>query len=214
MTEGTSRMPHFGPLLERPSSARLLIGAALCWSAAALGAALVLGLPLVACAAQRPPVRVQVVSLPPSLVPGESSQLDALVVNRTKTMLRVERGSALRVALSCRRAIDPPGQRGLGTESGIEGGVYGGRTHGASDPADPHGCRSNPPPVLAIPAGGTLPLTALVETPLGCVDGEAELEISFAAPDHGRRCPGIWYGETPPLARRAQVRRRMHEPSS
>jgi hypothetical protein len=89
--------------------------------------------------------------------------------------------------------------------SPIEGGVFGGVADARVDPEDPTFCRTFPPDVLTFAPGERRPLALSVDVPLECIAGEAELALTFAAYDSGRDCPGIWYGETRPVKRRAEM---------
>jgi hypothetical protein len=51
-----------------------------------------------------------------------------------------------------------------------------------------------------------LPFSTLVEPPSECIEGEAELDVYFSAPDFGRKCPGIWQGQVGHVKRRVPLR--------
>jgi hypothetical protein len=52
----------------------------------------------------------------------------------------------------------------------------------------------------------TVTLGTVVEIPAECAAGAAELEVSFHAPDDGRHCPGIAFGDTRTIRRRVEIR--------
>jgi hypothetical protein len=156
--------------------------------------------------AERLPFELRIQPPAEPLVTGGEQRVEAVLSNTSKRPLRFTENAKLRYSLSCRRPIDAPGEGAIITGSAMEGGIWGGITDIKPDPDDPLFCRSHPPETRDVPPGGTLPLAATIETPRECIAGEAELEMLFTAPDFHRRCPGIWYGETPPLKRNVQVR--------
>lgn len=156
--------------------------------------------------AERMPFKLQIQPPAEALVTGDERRVEAVLSNTSKRPLRFTEDAKLRYSLSCRRPIDAPGEGAIMTGTAMEGGVWGGITDVKTDPDDPLFCRSHPPKTVDVQPGGTLPLAATIETPRECIAGEAELEVLFTAPDFGRRCPGIWYGETPPLKRNVQIR--------
>ncbi|HEY8142755.1 MAG TPA: hypothetical protein VIG06_08790 [Kofleriaceae bacterium] len=163
-----------------------------------------LALALAGCASS--PVALEV-SPPAELVIGGQHQLKAIVVNRGREELRFEEGGELQYMLLCRTPKDRPGVWGIGTGSGVSGGVWGGCIHCKVDPDDPLFCRSHPPSTVALPPGGSLPLEITIETSRRCVAGEGELEVGFVAHDFGRKCPGIFYGKTAETKRAVRLRR-------
>jgi hypothetical protein len=161
---------------------------------------------LVSGCAARVPFTLKIQPPAEPLVTGGEQRVEAVLANTGRRPVRFTEDAKLRYSLSCRRAIDAPGQGAIITGTAFEGGVWGGITDVEPDPDDPLFCRSHPPATVQVAPGGTLALATTIETPRECIAGEAELEILFTAPDFRRRCPGIWYGETPPLKRNVRVR--------
>jgi hypothetical protein len=87
----------------------------------------------------------------------------------------------------------------------MHGSVWGGVADRTPDPADPKYCRRYPPKTRDIQPGETMTLVTVVEVPLECAAGDAELALSFHAPDDGRHCAGIWVGDTRAIRRRVQI---------
>ena len=84
--------------------------------------------------------------------------------------------------------------------------MWGGVTDRAPDPADPKFCRAYPPETMILLPGETVTLGTVVDVPVECVAGDAELGVSFHAPDDGRHCPGISFGDTRTIRRRVEIR--------
>lgn len=159
------------------------------------------------CATSRPPLRLRILTRDLSLTPGGKRPVEAVLVNTGKTDLQFEKGAALSYILSCRLSTSPPGQWDIASVGPFEGSVWGGVTDSKPDPADPYYCRTYPPKTLMLPAGASLPLTALVMAPSRCIEGDAELALSFTASDDGRKCPGIWSGKIDHKTLRVSIRR-------
>jgi hypothetical protein len=163
---------------------------------------------LTGCAHDRLPLRLKLVTPEPELtfVAGASRGLDVVVANEGRKPVRVQRNARLQNMLSCRREGDPPGQWGMGVGSPMEGSVWGGVTDRTPDPADPKYCREYPPETMVLAPGETVTLGTMVEVPAECAAGDAELEVSFHAPDDGRHCAGISFGDTRAIRRRVEIR--------
>ena len=161
---------------------------------------------LAGCAHDRLPIHLKLATPELSFVAGASQRLDVAVANQSRKTVRVQRNGGLRYGLSCRRESDPPGKRGMEVASPIEGSVWGGVADRAPDPADPKFCRAYPPETMILLPGETVTLGTLVEVPAECAAGDAKLEVSFHAPDDGRHCPGISFGDTPTIRRRVEIR--------
>jgi len=159
------------------------------------------------CATSRSPLRLRLLTRDLSLAPGGERPVEAVLVNTGKTDLRFEKGAALRYLVSCRLSTSPPGRWDIASVSPVEGTLWGGVTDRKPDPGDPYYCRMYPPKTLLLPAGASLPLTALVVAPRRCIEGDAELALSFTASDDGRKCPGIWSGEIDHKTLRVSIRR-------
>ena len=161
---------------------------------------------LTGCAHDRLAIHLKLVTPELSFVAGASRRLDVVVANETRKPVRVQRNARLQNMLSCRREGDPPGQWGMGVGSPIEGSVWGGVTDRAPDPADPKYCRAYPPETMVLVPGETVTLGTVVNVPAECAAGEAELEVSFHAPDDGRHCAGISFGDSRSVRRRVEIR--------
>lgn len=165
-----------------------------------------LSLLLVGCAHGRLPLHVKVVTPDLRLVAGASQRLDVEVANPTRKAVRVQRDASLQYMLSCRREGDPRRGWSMGIGSPMEGSVWGGVTDSTPDPADPKYCREYPPKTMVMLPGETVTLRTDVEVPAECAVGNAELGVYFHAPDDGRHCAGIWFGDTRSVRRRVEIR--------
>jgi len=161
---------------------------------------------LTGCAHGRLPLHLNLVTPELSFVAGASQRLDVVVANQGRKTVRVQRNARLQYGLSCRVQGDPRKGWGMGVGSPMEGSVWGGVTDRAPDPADPKYCRAYPPETMVLLPGETVSLSTVVEVPVECAAGDAELGVYFHAPDDGRHCAGISFGDTPTIRRRVEIR--------
>jgi hypothetical protein len=138
------------------------------------------------------------------LIVGSTHRVTATLVNRGRQPIRLGKGE-LRASLSCRTASSGD-EWGVGTDSGMSGSVWGGVTDSRPPADDPQWCRNYPPATQTLAAGEALELEVEVAVPAECVPGEGELDLSYAAGDDGRHCPGIWFGVTGESTRRVSLR--------
>lgn len=165
---------------------------ALALAAALLGAA----------CAGRAPVRLEVPTAALALPAGGRAPFAVVLVNPGRRPVTLADVGGLGWTLACHTADQPPGADwGIGFGGPVTGVVFGGVADATPTPDDPKFCRLAPPETLTLAAGERRTLATEVEAPAECLPGAGELEISFAAHDDGRRCPGIWHGTTKTVKR-------------
>jgi hypothetical protein len=158
------------------------------------------------CASSRSPLELRVDLARLRLEPGREARVEARLVNTGSKPVRIHEDSTLNYMLTCRLPGDAPGEPSVGYGTGPSGIVWGGVADGTPDPGDPLYCKRYPPESIELAAGGARPYAVVVTVPARCIEGDGELEIGFHAPDDGRRCAGMWFGDVGPKTRDVPIR--------